>query len=498
MTCVLGLDIGTTSIKAVLFDVNKGQIISTARKPTPSNHPQPTFTEHDPESLWLCVAECIKEASKGYAVSGVSISSFAEAGLPLDENGNSLYPIIAWYDPRSQPQVDELLDKHSEEQIYQITGQKPGFSFALMKILWLFENFPNIRTKIKYWVSVPDYILFRMTGGKFTDFTQASRTLLFDQSKKTWSHPMLQIAKLDTSMLPEVVPSGTVIGATLKSIADVTSLPASTPCSVGGHDHLCGAFASGGIKPGVFIDSMGTSQAVMAITDKYEVIGVVKDQGYVNYVHILPSLYLLKGGLKVGGKAVEWFKGAFRDIDERSATKLDLSAVRNKPLWLPFFYGSGTPDRQPTNRAVLFGLNIDHSKEDVYRALMEGFAFWLKENIDALVKITGNTPGKIIAIGGTNQNTLLQKIKASVLNMPLILPSIPEASAVGAALLAAYGCGIVKSYDEAVKLVKYQRKVIEPDSEMVPVFLSRYQNGYIPLRKSLSALQNNLYGNWEK
>ncbi len=174
---------------------------------------------------------------------------------------------------------------------------------------------------------------------------------------------------------------------------------------------------------------------------------------------------------------------------------MDLSEILNKPLWLPFFHGSGTPDRQPTNRAVLFGLNIDHSKEDIYRVLMEGFAFWLKENIDALVKITGNTPGKIIAIGGTNQNALLQIIKASVLNMPLIIPSIPEASAVGAALLAAYGCGIVKSYDEAVELVKYQRKIIEPDSEMVPVFLSRYRNGYIPLRKSLSALQNDLYGN---
>ncbi len=297
MTCVLGLDIGTTSIKAVLFDVNKGQIISTARKPTPSNHPQPTFTEHDPESVWLCVAECIKEASKGCPVAGVSISSFAEAGLPLDEDGNSLYPIIAWYDPRSQSHVDELLDKYSEEQIYQITGQKPGFSFGLMKILWLFENFPDIRKKMKYWMSVPDYILFRMTGENFTDFTQASRTLLFDQSKKTWSHPMLQIADLDTSMLPEIVPSGTVIGATLKSIADVTGLPAGTPCSVGGHDHLCGAFASGGIKPGVFIDSMGTSQAVMAITDEYKVLEGVIDQGYVNYVHIIPSLYLLKGGL---------------------------------------------------------------------------------------------------------------------------------------------------------------------------------------------------------
>ena len=495
MTCVLGLDIGTTSIKAVLFDVNKGQIISSARRPTPSNHPQPTFTEHDPESLWLCVAECIKEASKGYSVAGVSISSFAEAGLPLDKDGKPLYPIIAWHDPRSKPQADELLNKRSEEQIYQITGQKPGFSFGLMKILWLFENFPNIRTKIKNWVSVPDYILFRMTGEKFTDFTQASRTLLFDQSKKTWSHPMLQIANLDTSMLPEVVPSGTVIGTTLKSISDVTGLPAGIPCSVGGHDHLCGAFASGGVKPGVFIDSMGTSQAVMAITDKYEMTEGITDQGYVNYVHINPSLYLVKGGLKAGGKAVEYFNEIFRDIEERSAIKLDLSAIRNKPLWLPFFQGSGTPDRQPTNRAVLFGLNIDHNKEDIYRALMEGFAFWLKANIDALVKITGNTPGKMIAIGGTNQNALLQKIKASVLNMPLIIPSIPEASAVGAALLAAYGCGIVKSYNEAVKSVKYQRKVIEPDSEMVPIFLSRYRNGYIPLRKSLSTLQNDLYRN---
>ena len=489
MTCVLGLDIGTTSIKAVIFDVDIGQVIST------SNHTQPAFTEHDPEELWLCVADCIKEASKGYPIAGLSISSFAEAGLPLDEEDNPLHPIIAWYDLRSQPQVDDLLSNHSEKQIYQITGQKPGFSFALLKILWLFENFPDIQPKMKYWLSAPDYILFRLTGEKFTDPTQASRTLLFDQSKKSWSPSMLQIAHLNSSMLPEIVTSGTVIGSTLKSITDATGLPAGTPCSVGGHDHLCGAFASGGNRPGVFIDSTGTSQAVLTITDKYELTDGVMDQGYVNYTHIIPSLYILKGGLKAAGNTFEWFKSTFGAIEGRPAGKLDLSSVINNPIWLPFFQGSGTPDRQPSNRAVLFGLTMDHSKDDIFQALIEGLAFWLKENLDVLVKITGTTPDKVIAIGGTNQNPLLQIYKSTMLNIPLVIPSIPEASAVGAALLAAYGCGTVKSYEDAEKLVKYKSKIIEPDSEMVPIFLDRFQTGYIPLRKSLSGLQNDLYRN---
>ena len=495
MTCVIGLDIGTTSIKAVLFDISTGKIISSANRPTPFNHPQPNYTEHDPELIWRCTAECIKEASQDYSVAGLSISCFAEAGLPLDSNGSPLHPIIAWFDPRSQPQVDRLLQHTSTEYIYQITGQKLGFSFGLMKILWLFENYPSIKKEMKYWMSAADYILYRLTGEIFTDFTQASRTLMFDQNKKIWSPSMLELADLEIAMLPQIAPSGTIIGATTKSANEITGLPMGTPCALGGHDHLCGAFASGGTKAGVFIDSMGTSQAVIALTDNYEASKEIEDQGFVNYAYVIPSLYLLKGRLKAGGKAVEWFQNTFREIGDQNAIILNKAVVENKPLSLPFFHGSGTPYRHPANRAVLFGFTANHTPEDFYFSLMEGFAFWLKQNVDAISVITGCTPNAIIAIGGANQNPLLQRIKASVLNIPLVVPSIPEASAVGAALLAAYGCGFVKSFEEAGQSVQYNRQVIEPESELTDVFQNRYQRGYIPLRKSLSALQIDLFEN---
>ena len=493
MTYVLGLDIGTTFIKAVVFDVDAGEVISTAKRSTPSHNPQPAFTEHDPDELWKRTADCIKETSNGYRIAGLSISSFAEAGLPLDEHDKPLYPVIAWYDPRSQPQVDNLLDTHSETMIYQITGQKPGFSFGLFKMLWLFDNYPNIRSKFKSWLSVPDYILYRLTGEKYTDHTQASRTLLFDQSKRTWSPKMLEIAGIDESILPKIVPSGTVIGATMQSIADITGLPPGIPCSVGGHDHLCGAFASGGFTSSLFLDSMGTSQAVLCIMDHFSLSKNTIEQGFVNYSYVIPSLFILKGGIKAAGKAFEWFYSTFGKVEEEQSKIKLISSDNDRPFWLPYFHGSGTPNRQPTDRAVLFGLNLDHTREDIYLSLIEGLSFWLKENINAMSHITGISPNKILVIGGANQNRLMQKYKSSALNLPLVAPSVPEASAVGAALLAAYGCGLVKSYEEAGDLIKTQPTTIKPDLELVPVLQDRFQNGFIPLRKNLGGMQSNFF-----
>ena len=213
----------------------------------------------------------------------------------------------------------------------------------------------------------------------------------------------------------------------------------------------------------------------------------------MNYSFVIPSLFILKGGIKAAGKAFEWFNKTFGIVEEEKTKFKLLSYAQDKPFWLPYFRGSGTPNRRPTDRAGLFGLNLDHTREDIYLSLIEGLSFWLKENIDAMVEITGISPDKILAIGGANQNRLIQKYKSSALNLPMVVPLIQEASAVGAALLAAYGCGIAKSYEEAGNLVKIQQTTIEPDLKLAPVLQDRFQNGFIPLRKNLSGMQSNIY-----
>lgn len=493
MAFTIGLDIGTTSIKAIVFDTERGLIISSIKKPTPVTHPTPEFSEHDPEFLWRTIADCILETSTGYQISGISVSSFAEAGLPLDKHMQPLYPIIAWFDQRSLPQLDTLHKQISDKEIFRITGQKAGFSFGLLKLLWVKANFPEVFDNLRWWLSVPDYILFRLSGQITTDYTQASRTLMYDQSTQKWSPQILSIAGISENMLPEIKSSGTQIGQVTKSAAELTGLSEGTPCVLGGHDHLCGAFACGSTKPGDFIDSMGTSQAVIALTDRFDPSDTLLDQGYVNYAHVVPDIYLIKGGLKAGGKAIEWSKNVFKSIDQDFNNSFEPGKVKDLPFWLPYLHGSGTPNRQASARAVLFGLDSTHTNHEIYLALLEGFAFWLRENVDSISTITGKKPEKIIAIGGTNQNKFLLDIKAAALNIPINVPTTPEAAAVGAALLAAIGCKITQTYAGAAALNRYPINEIEPQPAFVEILADRYTNGYLPLRRSLSPLQKELY-----
>ncbi len=162
----LGLDIGTTSIKAVVLDSDLGKVISTASKPTPVHHLNLDWDEHDPQELFSTIVDCIRNAVSSFSIHALGVSSFAEAGLPIDAIGNPLYPIIAWYDARSQPQSSRILDTFSEKYLFKLTGQNLSYSFGLFKYLWIKENFPDLIKDMAFWLSVPDYILFRLTGIK--------------------------------------------------------------------------------------------------------------------------------------------------------------------------------------------------------------------------------------------------------------------------------------------------------------------------------------------
>ena len=479
----LGLDIGTTSIKAILLDTDKGRIISSSSLPTPVEHSSTGMDEHDPCLLFDTAARCIQMAVSHNQVHALGISSFAEAGLPLDRSGSPLFPIIAWYDKRSQQQAEAILEFFSPIHLFQITGQKTGFSFGLFKYMWIKEKYPDSVKDMEFWLSVPDYILYRLTGKMATDYTQASRTMLFDQRKKNWSDELLQYAQIAPNNLPTLLPSGSVMGSITREASEITGLPAGTPCVTGGHDHLCGAYASGGIQSGNFIDSSGTACAVMALTSEFNDSRDISLSGYVNYIHVVPDTYVIKGGLKAAGKAVEWLASRLNRDDLFSGDALTeryRSSHIPRPLWLPFFLGSGTPAMEPYNRASLVGVTLDHSSEDIAIALLESLGFWLRNNLEAMQKITGLIPEKIISIGGTNQSKLVRQIKANISNLPVETPSVPQSSAIGAALLAAVGTGIAESYHKAPLLLDYPFITIYPDTNLVTHYNSTYENVYLP------------------
>ena len=314
MTLLIGMDIGTTTIKAVALDSGMGRLVAAASRPTPVTHPRSGWSEHDPELLWQAAAACLSKVSEGLAgrqIGALAIASFAEAGLPLGAGDTPLYPIMAWYDRRCQAEAAWIDRQMPAAALHSITGQRVSTSFGAVKWLWLCRHEPEVAAQTVRWLSVPDYLLLRLTGETGTDFSLASRTLLLDQHTLRWSGAMLKLVGLDADCLPQTAPSGTVVGRVTKAAASITGIPSGTACVLGGHDHLCAALAAGAVEPGAVVDSSGTAEALVAVLPRFHSSPPVAAAGYACYAHVVPGAYVFKGGLKAAGGSVEWLARRF-------------------------------------------------------------------------------------------------------------------------------------------------------------------------------------------
>jgi xylulokinase len=499
MSLLLGLDVGTTSVKAGLYDAELGQVVRLASRPTPVEQPIPGRSEHDPQALWQAAVSCIREVAVGQPVAGLGVSSFAEAGLPFDSAGHPLYPIIAWYDRRTEPQAIWWETRLPPEEMHAITGQRASPSFGVNKWLWIRENEPGAAARMVKWLSVPDYILWRLTGEQATDYTMASRTLLFDQRRLNWSDEMLGLAGLGVCQLPRALPSGTPIGTVARQVAAETGLSTGTVCVLGGHDHLCAALAAGAHHPGVVIDSSGTAQALLALVPGFHTGPRLAQGGYACYAHVVPGQYVLKGGLKAAGGAVEWWVRQLTGPDavprDEFYAALEEAAEagigrRAGPVWLPHLIGSGTPEGDRHSRGALVGVQIEHDRGDLFRGMLESLAFWVRHNLVVMAALTGQPVEQVALLGGTTRLRLLTQIKADVLALPVTVPNVPEAAATGAALLAGVGTGVFRTLADAVDSLRYRAEVLTPDPARVAWYDQVYEQVFEPLYKALRGIHH--------
>jgi xylulokinase len=497
---LIGLDFGTTNLKGVCFTAT-GESLVRAEVQTPRNHPKEGWTEWDPALLWETVIKLLQgllqRLPSGYLPVGISVASVGESIVGIDKNGHPVGRIIAWHDRRSEEEAEWLRSQISEEEVFAITGSPIDATFALFKVLWLQRHRPEQFKVAIHWLLVADWLAFSLTGEMAASASLASRSSAFEISTLKWSDKILQAAGLDRLRFAEVRPSGSSIGKVMPEIADQCGLPKDVVVAVGGHDHVCGAIAAGAVRPGILLDSIGTSEAlfapIAAPTAAARFLKASFCQGVVQMVPQSPSYYAI-GGMPSAGECVEWFLNLLQgDREIESLSKAASACDPNGTFFVPHLRYVSSPTPQKNARGAFFGLTIGTSASQLFRAVLEGIAFEGKYIIDNLISMARAEPvAEIWCVGKAFQNDLFQQIKANINGVPLRVAEQPDLAARGAAILAGLGAGIYGSTEEALQMSRGDWSKRSPEKTLE----QEYRRGkirYNRVRESVRLLAQELY-----
>jgi len=489
---LLGIDIGTTHGKAALFETD-GAPIRLTTLPTITHQGDGGHPYHDPEEVWDTVVALICEVMTDVSpadVTAVGVASMAEAGLLIDvRTGQPRSPIIPWFDTRSAVQAAELVRAGDTHDTFCRTGLYPSYKCGLAKLLWLrAHDAAALRGAI--WLSVADYIVFRLTDCMATDPTLAARTYAYRIDDHRWDEPRICALGLDPALFPPVRPSGSAAGTVHRDAADATGLAAGTPVAVAGHDHLCAALAAGVVTPGRAVDSMGTAESIVGVLPGPSLGDIEFRSGLTFGPHVLPGRYCWMGGLPASGGSVEWLRAQLNHepLSYDSLARL-LSDARPGPsgiLYFPYLSGSGAPLPDPHVRAAFVGVTAAHGRADLVKAVLEGTAFEVESIRRAATRVTGVRIEELVAVGGGAKNECWLRIKADIAGCRLLVPALAETTLLGAALVAGIGCGTYVDEDEALKVVEAQAATrIDPDLLCHQAYLRWYGDGYLALQEPL-------------
>ncbi len=492
MNYVMGVDIGSTSLKALIYD-QTGNAVASASRPTEKFHPNPDhpeWTVWQPEQIWGGCATAMKEAVQQIgdpaAVKGVAVTGMGMDGAPMDENGACLYPFISWHDPRTLPQR-EWWEKHiGAEKVFSIGGNVLWPFSTALRLLWMAEHEPAILERTDKWMLIEDFLNYMLCGAQATDYTMASCTLLFDQRKLDWSAEMLAASGIDRRLLCDAHPSGTVIGAVHEAAANVTGLAPGTPVVLGGHDYLCGALPVGAFRPGVVLDVTGTWEIIMSAIPEPVLTPEVQRAGITVEAHAARGMYAAWGG-SAAAEMVEWFKkeyGLFAECQARqeggSAWDHLMQSAAEAPIgaqgtfFLPHMSATGCPVVDAKSRGAFVGLESLAKRGDMLRAIIEGLDYQFLDVIRTMETGLSTSFEKIVAVGGAVRNAFWMQNKADVVGRPIEAPEVEEATPLGAAILAGIGIGMYKNEHDACEHVYKPGKLYEPSDNEHKRYAQRF------------------------
>ncbi|GAB4312090.1 MAG: xylulokinase [Candidatus Sumerlaeia bacterium] len=488
MTYLIGLDVGTTGIKAVLAD-SAGKIIATEFVEYPLYFPQPAWAEQNPDdwhqAALRSLAGLVRQSGvRPAAVGGISFSGQMHGLVCLDANYKVLRPAILWCDQRTAAECRYITKKIGFSNLMKHVGNPALEGFTLPKLLWIKRHEPDVFARTRLILLPKDYVRFRLTGDIGIDESDAAGTIMMDLERRQWAAPILKAFGIKPSILPPIREATARAGQGLgREAAAKTGLPVGTPVIYGGADNAVAAVANGLITPGLVAVSIGTSGTVIA-----PVKTARKDpRGRVHtFNHAVPGLWYLMGVMQAAGLSLKWFRDNF-GAEERAAERkgggdaydlLIQKAAQVPPgaeglVWLPYLQGERTPHGDANARGVLFGLSARHTRAHVIRAIIEGVSFGLRDSVEILREL-GVPMTEIRITGGGAKSAFWRQMLADILQHEVVSIAPQQGPAFGAALIAGVGVGVYKSFEDCTRKIITVEHRSQPDRSKAPIYDKMY------------------------
>ncbi|MDQ0222043.1 xylulokinase [Streptococcus moroccensis] len=477
MAYVLGIDLGTSSLKGLLVD-QAGQVVAQASADYGLIHEKPGYSEQDPQE-WLNACDKVFNALRKDVsdftkeLEGISFSGQMHSLVLLDENSHVLRPAILWNDTRTTAQcrrIEEVLG----DKLLGITRNLALEGFTLPKILWVQEHEPDIWRDVRQLMMPKDYLGYYLTGNYFTDFSDAAGTLLLDIEKGDWSVEIAEAFDIPLAYLPGVVASSDCIGTLRKDIANQYGFEKTVTVFAGGADNACAAVGAGILSHDIGMASIGTSGVFLS----YEGQETPDYQGKLHFFnHALAGDYYSMGVTLAAGHSLNWFRDTFAkemSFNDLLAPISEIAPGSDGLLFTPYIVGERTPHVDSQIRGSFIGIDTNHTLAHFTRAVLEGITFSLKDSQQLMTDVAGKSFKRIVSVGGGAKNKDWLQMQADIFNVEIVSLTAEQGPGLGAAMLAALGSGWFKTIQECADTFVAYTDVVFPVDENVSIYQQAY------------------------
>ncbi len=435
----IAVDIGTSALKVCVFDF-QGNVHHTAKREYPTVSPRPGYAEQNPEDIFAAFVDALKEVTASFpqnTFEAVTFDTMLHSFLLVDKDGVLLTPLLNWMDTRSFQEVEAFRKIYEEERLYEYTAAPLHTIYHPPRILWFKKHAQDLLAKASKVLSIKDWMLWRLTGELFCDYSTASGTGLLELEKKTWSERICQLLGIPLELLPPLCEPELSLPLKNQDFAFEVGLPPGIPVVWGGGDGPFANLGEGCFREGEMVVSVGSSGAARMCAQR-----PVFDPQRQSWCYYLASgIWVGGGAINNGGIVFSWM----RDLVKEEEVTID--PFGRRPLFLPFLTGERSPYWDPYARGILFGLSFFHTPQEFLQAAYEGVAFSVRAVFEVLRRVMGD-PKKVVIGGGFALSQTGRRVLCNVLGVPVAVSTYPSSSAKGAFILALKALGAISSFEE--------------------------------------------------